>query len=277
MISAPNVMQQSFAPCIIPARFCHVSSPTAMRRYFGAAPMLAISESVTAALIQPICQSLIPATKSVVRWSMSVVTTITWSPQATSAQSSRHFSFPTIPITTVKSSRSSTFAHLLTPFALVLFEYVLDHFRFLFPFMLRLFSLPAQKSTFKRFLPAKSPLPSYLHARIRIRNERDFCFPEYRKDQGITLSKHCRTTHNRSYINFCKILYHGSSPSIQPSDKDNVSFFYPHILSETAKSFFCQCIHHLDRQHLTIHRKLCKLFDTCEAFGKIPVVSFFPP
>src|SRR5512137_93719 len=222
MISAPNVMQQSFAPCIIPARFCHVSSPPAMRRNFGAAPILAISESVTAALIQPICQSLIPATKSVVRWSMSVVTTITWSPQGTSAQSSRHLSFPTIPITTVKSSRSSTLAHLLTPFAFVLFEYVLDHFRFLFPFMLRLFSLPAQKSTFKCFLPAESSLSSYLNSRVRIRNEGDFCFPECRKDQGITLCKYSGVTDNRFYVNFCKVLHHGSSPSIQPRDKDNV-------------------------------------------------------
>jgi hypothetical protein len=97
-----------------------------MSRYFGAAPMLAISDRVTAALIQPICQSFIPGTKSVVWWSISVVTTICCSPQGNTAQSSRQFSRPTIPITTCNNSRSSTPAHLLTPFALVLLEYVLD-------------------------------------------------------------------------------------------------------------------------------------------------------
>ena len=40
------------------------------------APMLAMLLMVTAALIQPICQSVIPSTKSVVEWSMSVVATI---------------------------------------------------------------------------------------------------------------------------------------------------------------------------------------------------------
>src|SRR5208337_3745815 len=111
-----------------------------------------------AALIHPACQLVMPGTKSVVRWSMSVVITISRSPQGTTAQSSAQLSFPTILITTCKSSRSSTFPHLLTAFALVLLEDVLDHLGLFLPLDLHLLVIPAGKGVIKDHFPAE-PLP----------------------------------------------------------------------------------------------------------------------
>ena len=164
-----------------------------MSMYFGAAPMLAMSLMVTAALIQPICQSVMPSTKSVVLWSISVVATITWSPHGSMAQSSRQFSSPMIAITVFKSSRSSMvslppLSHFLTTFALVLLEHVLDPAGFFLMQKLRLFFLPEGEGRFDTVFGGKALPAPHLHTGIHGRQQGDAGLPEFCVDLRIAFS-----------------------------------------------------------------------------------------
>ena len=112
--------------------------------------MLATSESVTATAIQPACQSVIPAGKSVVSWSISVLATTMRSAQGMTAQSSSRCSGAIIvPISRCKP-RSSTAAHLLLPFAAVLPDKVLHAFSLPLPQELLLLLLPCRYRLIER-------------------------------------------------------------------------------------------------------------------------------
>ncbi|OPX69998.1 MAG: hypothetical protein A4E38_01523 [Methanoregulaceae archaeon PtaB.Bin108] len=111
-----------------------LSSPTERRIPPGIAPIAAISERVTATLIHPFSQSVIPSGKSVLSWTISVDATIYPSPMGIMAQSSETKSFPTTSMTIFLRVLSSNFLHLPATLGPVFPVYLLKHPSFLFLF-----------------------------------------------------------------------------------------------------------------------------------------------
>ena len=93
----------------------------------GRAPIEAMSLIVTAIAIHPICQSVIPAGKSVVSWSISVDMTGIPVKGGRTAQSSEQASYPRTGMILASSPRSSTLSHLSLPFCQVLPEQAVYH------------------------------------------------------------------------------------------------------------------------------------------------------
>src|SRR5512137_669370 len=164
-----------------------------------------------------------------------------------------HFSFPTIPITTFRSSRSSTLPHLFTPFALVLLEYVLDHLGLLLPFMFLLLALPFPEGRLEVLFCGKPLFPTDLNTGPCIGEQGNTGLPEQRQHLRVACGERFECGDHCPHPQVRKVPDNITSPAVGPYYVDNIPLLDPYVLRQTPEPVFCQGIHYLDRNDLAFH------------------------